>query len=106
MMISGKQAMPSARRKRTIHQLWISCLLLLASVLLARASDLKYLLLTQDAVMERLKDAPVKNNDRVLELEKMFRQAGCEPTEQPVKGLRQPNVLCVLPGATNSIIVV
>jgi hypothetical protein len=50
--------MPSARRKRTIHQLWISCLLLLASVLLARASDLKYLLLTQDAVMEPLMDAP------------------------------------------------
>ena len=56
--------------------------------------------------MERLKDAPMKNSDRVTELEKMFRDAGCEPTEQPVKGLHQPNVLCVLRGSTSSTIVV
>jgi aminopeptidase-like protein len=70
------------------------------------SADLKYLLVSQDVVMARLKDAPVKNSDRVIELEKMFREAGCQPTEQPVKRLHQPNVLCVLPGATSSQIVV
>ena len=106
MMISGKQAVPSARRKRTIHQLWIGGLLLLASVLLVGASDLKYGLVKQDVVMARLQNAPMSNSDRVLALEKMFRDAGCQPTEQAVKHLHQPNVLCVLPGSTDSTIVV
>lgn len=70
------------------------------------SADLKYLLLSPDVLMERLKDAPAKNSDRALELAKMFRQAGCEPADQEVKGLPEPNVLCILPGATNSIIVV
>ncbi len=76
-------------------------------VLLATASaDLKYTLVSSTVVMDRLKDAPLKNSDRVLALEKMFRDAGCQPTEQPVKHLREPNVLCLLPGTTNSMIVV
>jgi Peptidase family M28 len=106
MMISGKQPKPGASPKRIIHQLWIGCLLLLTSVLLVGASDLKYGLVKQDVVMARLQNAPMSNNDRVLALEKMFRDAGCQPTEQAVKHLRQPNVLCVLPGSTNSTIVV
>jgi Peptidase family M28 len=69
-------------------------------------AQLQYQLVSRDVVMQRLQDAPMKNSDRVLELEKMFREAGCEPTEQPVKGLHQPNVLCLLPGSTRSLIVV
>lgn len=74
--------------------------------ILPASADLKYLLVSPDVLMQRLRDAPVKNSDRVVELEKMFREAGCNPTEEPVKGLHQPNVLCVLPGATSSTIVV
>jgi hypothetical protein len=106
MMISGKQQFPGNRPNRANHQLWIGCLLLLASVSLVAASDLKYGLVEQDVVMARLQNAPMNNNDRVLALEKMFRDVGCQPTEQAVKHLRQPNVLCVLPGSTNSTIVV
>src|ERR1700679_782407 len=106
MMISGKQPKPGASPKRIIHPLWIGCLLLLTSVLLVGASDLKYGLVKQDVVMARLQNAPMSNNDRVLALEKMFRDAGCQPTEQAVKHLHQPNVLCVLPGSTNSTIFV
>lgn len=69
-------------------------------------ADLKYALVNEDVVLNRLKDAPLKNSDRVLGLEKMFREAGCQPTEEPVKGLKQPNVLCLLPGATDSMVVV
>ena len=36
----------------------------------------------------------------------MFREAGCQPTEQPVKGLRQPNIICTLPGTSDSVILV
>lgn len=72
----------------------------------AISADLKYALLSRDAVMQRLQDAPLKNSDRALELEKMFRQAGCQPTEEPVKHLHEPNEVCVLPGKTKSTIVV
>lgn len=76
------------------------------SSLTVAAGDLKYRLLNQDLVMARLKNAPLKNSDRVLAMEQMFRDAGCQPTEEPVKHLHQPNVLCVLPGKTNATIVV
>ena len=107
-MITARQRFPGHRHSQASHQLWIA--IALATALLFGATpasaDLKYLLVSQDVVIARLKDAPVKNSDRVIELEKMFREAGCQPTEQPVKGLHQPNILCVLPGATSSQIVV
>ncbi len=56
--------------------------------------------------MNRLRDAPRKDTDREIELGKMFREAGCQSSEEPIKGLRQPNVLCVLVGSSDSIIVV
>lgn len=65
----------------------------------AAAAQLKYRLLSKDAIMARLSDARVKNSDRVTELEKMFRDAGCQATEEKVKRLHQPNVLCLMPGA-------
>ncbi len=107
MMITGKQRITGRRLIPTSQQLSIALFLLLAAACLtAIAGDLKYLLVNQDVVMARLKDAPFSNNDRVVALEKMFREAGCQPTEQAVKHLRQPNVLCVLPGSSNSTIVV
>lgn len=78
------------------------------SVLLtpASAADLKYALVSRDQLMQGLQDAPAKNTDRALELEKMFRSVGCEPSEELVKKLSEPNVICVLPGSTESVIVV
>jgi hypothetical protein len=72
----------------------------------ANSADMKYILVSREAVMTRLKDAPRKNKDREAELVKVFRDSGCQPTEQAVKGLREPNVLCVLKGSTDSTIVV
>jgi peptidase M28-like protein len=81
---------------------------LVASVFLTSpvVAQLQYQLIGRDVVLQRLQDAPMKNSGRVLELEKMFREVGCTPTEQPVKGLHEPNVLCLLPGNTESLIVV
>jgi Iap family predicted aminopeptidase len=67
---------------------------------------MKYGLLSPDKIMDRLRDAPKNNVQRAAELNKMFRESGCQPSEQPVKGLREPNVLCVLRGSSDSIIVV
>jgi hypothetical protein len=82
--------------------------LTIAGVVICRAAaaELKYRLLSENAIMARLTDAPVKNSERVAELEKMFREVGCQPAEEKVNRLHQPNVLCVMPGKTASIIVV
>ena len=39
----------------------------------------------------------------------MFSEAGCDEqhlSEQPVKGSKQPNVICLLPGTSDKVIIV
>jgi len=51
----------------------------------------------------------VKNNRREPAVRQIFEDAGCTAeklTEQPVKGLKAPNVICTLAGMTESEIVV
>lgn len=63
--------------------------------------------LVRDAVVERLNSLSPDNDERVVILKKMFQAAGCEKlTEEVVKHEKQPNIVCVLPGQTDSIIVV
>jgi hypothetical protein len=64
---------------------------------------------SRDAVESRFRDCPRKNGDRQRKLEEMFRTVGCiddQLTEQPVKGEREPNVVCTLRGQTDSVIIV
>jgi hypothetical protein len=72
----------------------------------AYSADLKYKIVSSEVLVGRLKDAPKKNTDRAAALSGMFKQAGCEPTDEAVKGVREPNVLCVLRGSSDSTIVV
>ena len=63
----------------------------------------------RDVVEARLSAFAVKNGDREKELKALFQQSGCDRdhlSEQTVKHLKEPNVICVLPGQTNSIILV
>lgn len=102
-------ASPTVLSRRGKQQHWFRIVAVAAIALLCilpAAADLKYVLVSRDVVMQRLSDAPFKNSDRAAELEKMFREAGCTPSEQVVRGLHEPNVLCILPGSTDSIIVV
>jgi hypothetical protein len=72
----------------------------------AIAGDLEYALVSPEVLMQRLRDAPAKNVDRADKLQQMFKDVGCQPTEEQVKRLREPNVLCTLPGASASIVIV
>ncbi len=88
---------------------WLLVLLVIGCLFTCRqaiAADLKYRLVSPEAIAKRLQEAPKKNTDREIELDKMFREAGCQPSEEPVEDLPQPNVVCVLPGASDSVIVV
>jgi Zn-dependent M28 family amino/carboxypeptidase len=60
-------------------------------------------------VEQRLKSYKGNDSEREATEKNLFQSAGCageKLTEQPVKGLKQPNVICTLPGSTDAVIVV
>ena len=62
--------------------------------------------LKEDVIEERLEKAAQKNGDREAQLKALFSEAGCGSlTEQRVPRWL-PNVVCELPGETDSIIIV
>src|SRR5215472_16688131 len=66
-------------------------------------------LLTQDAIEARLRAYRGTDFDREAELKKLFIESGCaadQLSEQSVKKKQPPNLICVLPGATDDVIVV
>ena len=68
-----------------------------------------YSLVTRETVETRLDSAPPKNQDRKAKLESLFEESGCTEGnlfEQPVQHQDFPNVICRLPGATASTIIV
>ena len=57
----------------------------------------------------RVKDFAGSDSQREATLEKLFQESGCTAdklSEQPVKHLKESNVVCTLPGQTDSVIVV
>ena len=86
------------------------CFRVLMSVLfcaLCAAAQVQYGTVKREIVEERLKALSPDNSKRESILKDTFAQSGCsELTEQPVKHVKQPNLICVLPGQTASTIVV
>jgi Peptidase family M28 len=63
----------------------------------------------RDVVEGRLKRYSGKNQQREATLKQMFSEAGCDGqhlSEQPVQGAKLPNVICLLPGKSNQVIIV
>jgi hypothetical protein len=78
------------------------------AVMPARA-QLRFETMNRDIVEQRLKSYKGTDNQREATLKGMFQQAGCTGenlSEQAAKGLKQPNIICELPGTTDSVIVV
>lgn len=70
-------------------------------------AQLRFALVNRDIVEQRLKSVVPENKKREIMLKADFEAAGChEVTEQPVKHVDQPNVICVLRGDSPSTIVV
>jgi putative aminopeptidase FrvX len=70
---------------------------------------LRYATVKQDVVNARLKEYGGDNQQREATLKRLFQESGCdEPhlSEQAVKGSKQPNVICVLPGKTDRRLIV
>jgi hypothetical protein len=70
--------------------------------------QIKFLELKQELLQARLERAGIKNVERKNALVAMFQEVGCTDhlVEQPAKGSKLPNVICTLPGETDSIIIV
>ena len=63
----------------------------------------------QEQIMERLKLAADKNEDRQATLKKLFAEEDCTGqrlSDQPVKHAKLGNVVCTLPGETDQVVLV
>jgi hypothetical protein len=62
-----------------------------------------------ETVKERLQAYGGNDAQRERTLKSLFESAGCtgaQLSEQAVEGLKEPNLLCVLPGASDSVIII
>lgn len=91
-----------------IYKLAIAFLgfLLLSS---AAPAQIQFRTLDRDAIEARLKSFSDKNDEREATLKQLFAQSGCKAdrlSEQKVKTGLPPNLVCVLPGDTDAVILV
>jgi Peptidase family M28 len=88
--------------------LLISGLLISVSVA-ASAQTIHFSPVSQQIIEQRLGAYVTKNKQREPAVRQLFDDAGCagdKLTEQPVKGLKAPNLICTLTGETEPVIVV
>ncbi len=73
------------------------------------AETIHYNQASRNVIENRLQRFADSNKDRETVLKQMFAEAGCDDqhlSEQPVKGSKLPNVVCLLPGNSNKTIIV
>ena len=83
--------------------------LLLHPRFVATAETVRFNLVSREGVESRLRKYTGNNKQREATLKHMFTEAGCDGQhifEQPVKGTQLPNVICVLPGSSDKVIIV
>jgi Iap family predicted aminopeptidase len=94
---------------RTIVWCGATVIMLLAARNVAKAESIQYHLVTRDIVEARLGKYKGSDQQREAVLKQLFVEDGCKGenlTEQAVKGAKLPNVVCVLPGSSNKLIIV
>ena len=100
----------AARRSAALagHLLCALCCLI-APLLWAQNVRVLFQTVSREAVARRLQRLHLKNAERETELKKMFNEAGCsadQVIEEIVRRKDPPNIICTLPGATSSLIIV
>lgn len=84
-------------------------LLVLVCSFVVTAQTIQFSAVPQDIVEQRLAAYVTKNAAREPAVHRLFEDAGCSGEkliEQPVKGLKPPNLICSLPGTGESVIVI
>jgi Iap family predicted aminopeptidase len=75
----------------------------------SQVAQVRFSIVDSQLVEQRLKSYKGNDSEREATIKNLFQSAGCPAeklVEQPVKGLKQSNVICILPGNTDSTIVV
>jgi Iap family predicted aminopeptidase len=72
--------------------------ILFAAALRAQTKSVEVTLLKEPVIQERLETVSRKLAERRATLEKLFADQGCEVGAQPVRGSKEPNLICVLKG--------
>jgi hypothetical protein len=83
--------------------------LVLYSWIGATAEGVRYDPVSREVVETRLGKYTGNNKQREATLKQMFTEAGCDDqhiSEQAVKGSKLPNVICLLPGSSDRVIIV
>src|SRR5262245_36110246 len=95
------------------RRVWLSVLsavaLFLAYALVNAAESVPYNPVSREVVEARLKKYSGNDKQREDTLKQMFAEVGCDDqhlTEQGVKGSQLPNVVCILPGNSEKVIIV
>jgi len=91
------------------HAAILGIVMLLQSAVTAPAESFRYNPVSRELVESRLGKYAGSNKQREMTLKQMFAEAGCDDqhlSEQPVKGSKQPNVICLLPGTSDKVIIV
>jgi hypothetical protein len=73
------------------------------------ATSITFAPISKEVIETRLRSAPDNNSAREEKLKSLFEEAGCSGDaiqEQTVKDVKAPNVMCVLPGESTSVIAV
>ncbi len=92
----------------TRSRCWLAVTTVILAVLPVGAQSVEYKLAVRDSVEARLQRYRGNNQQRENTLKQMFAEAGCDGhiSEQPVKHTKSPNVICVLPGGGDKVIIV
>jgi aminopeptidase-like protein len=84
-------------------------LMLVPGGLLVPPADVTYRAASREVIEQRLGKYGGKDQQREATLKQIFTEAGCDDqhlSEQPVKGSKLPNVICLLPGTSGKVIIV
>jgi len=97
------------RIARPMAFLIVATLLALSSWVVVFAATVRYSPASRQVVEERLRKYDGDNKQRETTLKQMFADVGCNDqhlSEQSVKGSKLPNIVCLLTGTSDKVIVV
>jgi Peptidase family M28 len=98
-----------ARFDRRFSQGLGAAIILVGCVVGAPSQQIRFRLADRSVIEAHLKSFSTKNSEREALIRKWFSESGCKDSnlsEQPLKRKLPPNVICILPGETEEVIVV
>jgi putative aminopeptidase FrvX len=94
--------------RRSILYSFATILLPLHSWSNGAVNNFRYSPVSREIIETRLEKYKGNDQQRGATLKQLFAEAGCDEhlSERPVKGSKLPNVVCVLPGSSDKVIIV